>query len=87
MDKKAMYNLTYGLFELTAKDGIKDNGCIVNTVTQVTTEPNRVIVAVNKLNYTHDMIAKTGRFNVSILTEKSRFDTYKHWGFCKRQGY
>ena len=82
MDKKAMYNLTYGLFVLTAKDGIKDNGCIVNTVTQVTTEPNRVIVAVNKLNYTHDMIAKTGRFNVSILTEKSRFDTYKHWGFA-----
>ncbi|MCM1064495.1 MAG: flavin reductase [Eubacterium sp.] len=81
MDKKAMYQLTYGLFILTAREGEKDNGCIVNTVTQVTTEPNRITVAVNKNNYTHDMIARTGEFNVSILTENSRFDTYKHWGF------
>lgn len=81
MDNKAMYKLTYGLFILTAKDGDKDNGCVVNTVTQVTTTPNRITVAVNKSNYTHDMIVKTGEFNVSILTEKSKFDTYKHWGF------
>lgn len=81
MDKKAMYNLTYGLFILTAKEGEKDNGCIVNTVSQVTTDPNRIVVAVNKKNYTHDMIVRTGVFNVSILTEKSKFDTYKHWGF------
>lgn len=81
MDKKAMYKLSYGLFILTAKEGEKDNGCIVNTVTQVTTEPNRITVAVNKKNYTHDMIERTGTFNVSVLTENSRFDTYKHWGF------
>ena len=81
MNSKAMYNLSYGLFVLTAKDGTKDNGCIVNTVIQVTTEPNRISVAVNKLNYTHDMIRKTGEFNVSILTEGSKFDTYKHFGF------
>ena len=81
MDKKAMYKLTYGLFILTAKEGEKDNGCIVNTVTQVTTEPNRITVAVNKKNYTHDMIKRTGIFNVSVLTEGSKFDTYKHWGF------
>lgn len=81
MDNKVMYNLTYGLFILTARDGDKDNGCIVNTVSQVTTTPNRILVAVNKQNYTHDMIIKTGEFNVSILTEKSTFDTYKHWGF------
>ncbi|MCI8316484.1 MAG: flavin reductase [Lachnospiraceae bacterium] len=81
MDKKAMYNLTYGLFILTAKEGDKDNGCIVNTVSQVTTEPNRIVVAVNKKNYTHDMIVRTGIFNVSILTEKSKFETYQHWGF------
>lgn len=81
MDKKAMYHLTYGLFILTAKEGDKDNGCIVNTVSQVTTEPNRIVVAVNKKNYTHDMIVRTGVFNVSILTEQSKFDTYKHWGF------
>lgn len=81
MDRKAMYKLTYGLFILTAKEGEKDNGCIVNTVTQVTTEPNRITVAVNKKNYTHDMIMRTGAFNVSVLTEGSKFDTYKHWGF------
>ena len=80
-NKKAMYNITYGLFVLTAKDGEKDNGCIVNTVVQVTTEPNRITVAVNKKNYTHDMILKTGEFNVSMLTEKAKFDTFKHWGF------
>lgn len=81
MNKKAMYNLTYGLFILTAKEGEKDNGCIVNTVAQVTTEPNRITVAVNKQNYTHDMILRTGAFNVSVLTTDSKFDTYKHWGF------
>ncbi|MBR6987316.1 MAG: flavin reductase, partial [Clostridiales bacterium] len=81
MNSKAMYNLTYGLFVLTAKDGAKDNGCIVNTVMQVTTEPNRICVAVNKLNFTHDMIKKTGEFNVSILTEGSKFETFKHFGF------
>lgn len=81
MDNKAMYRLSYGLFVLTAKEGEKDNGCIVNTVIQVTTEPNCIAVAVNKKNYTHDMIERTGVFNASILTEKSSFDTYKHWGF------
>ncbi len=81
MDNKVMYNLTYGLFVLTARDGEKDNGCIINTVTQVTVDPNRITIAVSKQNYTHDMILKTGKFNVSILTEKSKFATYKHWGF------
>jgi flavin reductase (DIM6/NTAB) family NADH-FMN oxidoreductase RutF len=81
MDNKAMFNLSYGLFILTAKEGDKDNGCIVNTVTQVTAEPNRIVVAVNKNNYTHDMIKRTGEFNVSILTENAKFDTFKHWGF------
>ena len=81
MNTKAMYNLTYGLFILTAKDGGKDNGCVVNTVTQVTSEPNRIAVAVNKSNFTHDMIMKTKTFNVSVLAENSKFETYKHWGF------
>jgi flavin reductase (DIM6/NTAB) family NADH-FMN oxidoreductase RutF len=81
MDKKAMYNLTYGLYILTAKDGEADNGCIINTATQVTTEPNRIIIAVNKNNHTHDMIQKTGEFNLSILTNDTDFDTIKHWGF------
>lgn len=77
----AMHKLTYGLFVLTTKDGSKDNGCIINTVTQITSEPNRISIAINKSNYTHDMIAKTGEFNVSVLTENSKFETYKHWGF------
>lgn len=81
MDKKAMYKLSYGLFVLTARENEKDNGCIVNTVTQVTTEPNRITVAVNKSNLTHDMIASTGIFNASVLTENAKFDTFRHWGF------
>ncbi|MDE6688202.1 MAG: flavin reductase family protein, partial [Lachnospiraceae bacterium] len=81
MDQKAMYQLTYGLFILTAKENGRDNGCIVNTVMQVTAEPNRIIAVVNKSNLTHDMIVNTGMFNVSVLSEKSKFETYKHWGF------
>ena len=81
MDNKAMFNLSYGLFILTAKDGEKDNGCIVNTVRQVTSQPNRISLTVNKANYTHDMILKTKEFNVSVLAENSKFETYRHWGF------
>ncbi len=81
MDKKAMYKLSYGLFVLTAREDGRDNGCIVNTVTQVTSEPNRITVAVNKNNLTHDMALRTGKFNVSVLTQKAPFATYQHWGF------
>lgn len=81
MNKQAMFNLSYGLFILTSKDGQKDNGCIVNTVMQVTETPNQIIAAVNKQNYTHDLISKTGEFNVSILSQDSKFQTYRHWGF------
>ena len=81
MDTKAMFKLSYGLFVLTAKDGEKDNGCIINTASQVTSEPNRITIAVNKANYTHDMIKKTGVFNVSILSQDATFDTFKHFGF------
>lgn len=80
MDNKAMYKLSYGLFVLTAKDE-KDNGCIINTALQITTTPNRIIVVVNKGNYTHDMILKTKAFNVSVLSERCTFDTFKHFGF------
>ncbi len=81
MDSKVMQKLSYGLFVLTAKDGDKDNGCIINTAVQVTSEPNRITIAVNKGNYTHDMVLKTGVFNVSILSEAAKFDTFKHFGF------
>ena len=80
MDNKAMFKLSYGLFVVTAKDG-KDNGCITNTAMQVTTTPNRITLAVNKENYTHDMIMETGVFNVSVLSEDATFDIFKHFGF------
>lgn len=81
MNKKAMYNLTYGLFVLTANLDGKDNGCIINTAGQVTSEPNRISIAVNKANYTHDIIQKTGIFNVSIISEAASFDLFKRFGF------
>ena len=81
MNQAAMFQLSYGLFVLSAKNGEKDNGCIVNTVQQITTTPNRISIAVNKDNFTHDMIKDTGSFNVSILSEEVTFDIFKHFGF------
>ncbi len=81
MNEKAMYQLSYGLFILTAKQDGKDNGCIINTATQVTVKPNRITIAVSKSNLTHDMIAASGEFNISVLSETSKFQTYRHWGF------
>lgn len=82
MNKKAMYNLTYGLFILTSSFEGKDNGCVINTAGQVTSEPNRISIAVNKSNYTHEMILKSGKFNISILSEDAKFDIFKHFGFA-----
>lgn len=81
MNTNAMYKIGYGLYILTAHDNGKDNGCITNTLIQVTTTPNRVSITVNKQNYTHDMIHNTGVFNASCLTEDVPFETIKHFGF------
>ena len=81
MNSKAMYNLSYGLFVLSARQDGKDNGCIINTAGQVTTEPNQITIAVNKLNLTHDMVAATKKFTVSILSEKADFSLFKRFGF------
>lgn len=81
MDNKVMEKLSYGLFVCTAKEGDKDNGCIINTVTQVTSTPNRVAVAINKDNYTHDMVVNTKAMNVSTINEDAEFDMFKHFGF------
>lgn len=81
MNPSTMFKLTYGLFVITAKEEEKDNGCITNTVAQVTSTPNRISLTVNKINYTHDMILHTGEFNVSILSEDASFDTFRHFGF------
>jgi len=81
IDNSAMFKLSYGLFVLTAKEGDKDNGCIVNTVTQITVDPLTITVAVNKANYTHDMIMNTKKLNVSVLSEDCAFEVFKHFGF------
>lgn len=67
MDRKAMYKLSYGLFILTAKEAEKDNGCIINTAIQAASEPNQLSICVNKANYTHDMIQRTGNFTIPKL--------------------
>lgn len=81
VEQKAMFRLSYGLFLLTAREGEKDNGCIVNTVMQLTDQPLRILVSVNKQNLTHDMIARTGALNVSVLTEDAPFELFQHYGF------
>lgn len=91
MDTKALFKIGYGLYVLTTgvneddvKNGlfkVKDNGCIINTVMQVTSDPCQIAIAVNKLNYTNEMIQKTKKFNVSVLSENAKFDTFKHFGF------
>jgi len=80
LNPNAMFKLTYGLFVLTARQDGRDNGCIINTAAQVTDSPRRISIAVIKGGRTHDMIAATGVFNVSVLTEKASFDTFKHFG-------
>ena len=77
----AFFKFSYGLFVLTAKDGAKDNGCIINTALQITDNPKRISIALNKQNFTHDMILKTGLFNVSVLTEETPFKVFQHFGF------
>ncbi len=81
VEQNAMFSLSYGLFVLTARDGAKDNGCIINTVTQLTDTPKRISIAVNKANLTHDMIQKTGMFNVSVLSNDAPFAIFQHYGF------
>ena len=81
MDRKAMYKLSYGLFILTAKEAEKDNGCIINIAIQAASEPNQLSICVNKANYTHDMIQRTGKFTVSVLSQNAQFELFKHFGF------
>ena len=81
MDIKAMHKLSYGLFVLTAREADKDNGCIINTAIQAALSPNQLSICVNKANYTHDIIKKTGEFTVSVLSQNAGFDLFKHFGF------
>ena len=82
VDSNAVYKLSYGLFVLTARENGKDNGCITNTVGLITDNPKRIQLAVNKANFTHDMIVRTGTFNVSILNQDAPFAMFQQFGFC-----
>ena len=81
MDTSALFKIGYGLYVLTANEQGKDNGCIVNTVMQVTSDPCQIAVCVNKNNYTCEMIQHTKKFNVSVLAEGVSFDVFKNFGF------
>ncbi|MFA7674209.1 MAG: ferritin family protein [Clostridia bacterium] len=81
MNNAAMFKIGYGLYVLTAREGKKDNGCIINTLVQVTDQPKKVSITVSKANYTNEMIERTGIFNISCLTVETPFDVFRHFGF------
>lgn len=81
MDTNALFKIGYGLYVLTANENSKDNGCIINTVMQVTSNPCQVAIAVNKNNYTTGMIQRTKKFNISILSEGANFELFKKFGY------
>ena len=80
-DMTALFNIGYGLYVITSNDGKKDNGLIVNTVTQVTNSPNRIAVCINKQNYSHHVIKQTGIMNVNCLSVEAPFSVFETFGF------
>ena len=80
-DLTALFKIGYGLYVVTSSDGKRDNGCIVNTVTQVTNSPNRVAVCINKQNYSHHVIQQTGKMNVNCLSVDAPFKVFETFGF------
>lgn len=80
MNTKALYNLTYGVYLLSAKENGFDNACIINTAVQVANHPTRISIAAIKGNLTHDMILSTGEFNLSAITTNAPFSLFKHFG-------
>lgn len=80
-DMTALFNIGYGLYVVTSNDGKKDNGLIVNTVTQVTNTPNRIAVTINKETYSHHVIKQTGKMNINCLTEDAPFAVFEKFGF------
>lgn len=85
MDTNALFKIGYGLYVVTANENEKDNGCILNTVTQLTSDPLQIGVCINKQNYTNEMIARTKKLNISVLAEGTGFDIFKRFGFqCGR---
>ena len=81
MDTKAMFKLTYGLFVLTTESNGKINGCITNTAIQVANDPTRIGLAVNKANYTEELIQASRKFNISVIGTDADFALFKRFGF------
>lgn len=82
IDNKALYNIGYGLYVITTNDGVKHNGMICNTVTQLTSSPLQVSVTINKSNYSCETIQKTGLMNVNCLTVAAPFSVFEKYGFA-----
>lgn len=81
MDKKALHDLTYGLFIIAAKNDTKQSACVINTAIQVSSDPILLSVAISKNNYTHDLLLSGGKCTISILSEAASMDTIRHFGF------
>ena len=81
LDPKALFKIGYGLYVVTCKNDKKDNALIVNTVTQLTDTPLKVAVNINKLNYSHDIIKKSGVLNVNCLNNEAPFSVFQKYGF------
>lgn len=80
-DLSALFNIGYGLYVVTCNDGKKDNGLIVNTISQVTSSPNRIAVTINKDNYSHHIIKQSGIMNVNCLSQDAPFSVFQRFGF------
>ena len=81
IDNKAIFNISYGLFVLVARQGDKDNACIINVAQQVTSDPLQIAICVNKANLTHDMVLRTLKFNLCPLSEEATMKPFQHFGF------
>jgi len=86
-DLSALFKIGYGLYVVTSNDGKKDNGLIVNTITQVTNTPNRIAVTINKENYSHHIIKQTGIMNVNCLSIEAPFSVFEKFGFKSGRNY
>ncbi len=81
MNQEALFKITYGLFVVTARDAERDCGCIINTAMQITENPNRLVIGINKNNYTHDIVLKSGMLNLSVLDSNTEFSLIERFGF------
>ncbi len=79
--KQAIFKISYGLFVLVARQGEKDNACIINVAQLVTNDPLQLMICVNKSNLTHDMVLRTLKFNLCTLSEEATMKPFQHFGF------